>query len=151
MEAVEIVLSLWCAVALAIVLFNLRAMDKRALARAERTHHALTSGLVRADGAASSGARDEEGAVIDVDLSADAPYDTNRERWLRHVMRGPAAATLASNEHRGLQRLRLVQSLPPELPIVDDARDDDTPAPEAQRAPLAPPPSTPSPIRPSRR
>jgi hypothetical protein len=149
-EAVEIVLSLWCAIALSIVLFSLRAMDRKAMARAERTHQALGGALVRADGAASPDARAagsaacrEEEAIVDVDFSADAPYDANRERWLQHVMRGPASRSPGSNEHRGLQRLRLVRPLPPELPVVDSAREDDTPAAAAQREPILPPPSAP--------
>lgn len=84
--------------------------------------------------------RSDEGAIVDVDLSVSPADDTTRGRWLRHVLGAPSPAP---REHRGFHRLRLVRT-------VEVAREDDTPAPEAQRAPILPPPSS-SPLRPSRR
>lgn len=158
MEAVEIVLSLWCAIALSIVVFSLRAMDKNAIERAERTHQALLGALIRAGGAEPRGAREaegsvgrEDGAVVDVDFSAGITHETTSGRWLQHVMGDAASRLPSARENRRLQHLRLVRPLPPALPVVDVAREDDTPAPQAQREPILPPPSTPSPLRPGRR
>jgi hypothetical protein len=88
----------------------------------------------------------ERGAIVDVDLSVGIADDTTRGRWLRHVLGTSASPLPGSQEHRGIQRLHLVSPLPPD----SLAREDDTPAPEAQRAPVLPPPSS-SPLRPSRR
>lgn len=86
----------------------------------------------------------EQGVIVDVDLSVGPDDGTTRGRWLRHVLDASAPPFHAPREDRGLQRLRLVR--PVEVP-----REDDTPAPEAQRAPILPPPSSSPPLRPSRR
>jgi hypothetical protein len=83
----------------------------------------------------------ERGAIVDVDLSVGPADDTTRGRWLRQVL-GQSSPT--PQEHHGIQKLRLVRP-------ADITREDDTPAPEAQRAPILPPPSSSSPLRPSRR
>ncbi len=84
----------------------------------------------------------ERGAIIDVDLSVNPADDTTRGRWLRHVLRAPSSAPApAPSEDRGLQRLRLVRA-------DESAAEEDTPAPDAQRAPTLPPPTS-SPSRPS--
>lgn len=83
----------------------------------------------------------ERGAIVDVDLSVGLTDDTPRGRWLRHVLGGSSSAP---KETGGARQLRLV-------PPIESSREpeDDTPAPEAQRAPLLPPPSS-SPRRPGR-
>lgn len=83
----------------------------------------------------------ERDAIVDVDMSVSPADDTTRGRWLRHVL-GQSSPT--PQEHRGVQRLRLVRP-------VEVTPEDDTPAPDGQRVPILPPPSSSSPLRPSRR
>jgi hypothetical protein len=94
------------------------------------------------------------GAIADVQVGDQINYETESGRWLRSVV-GRAGrddgAPVVPQENRGSQRLRLVSPLPPDCPALESIREDDTPAPEAQRAPVAPPPSSRSPLWPSRR
>jgi hypothetical protein len=92
----------------------------------------------------ASPSRSEGGAIVDVDLSVSITDDTTRGRWLRHVLGRSASPAPPPRTHRRVQRLRLVRP-------VDVTCEEDTPAPEAQRAPILPPPSSSSPLRPSRR
>lgn len=102
-------------------------------------------------------ARPDGGAIVDVEVCDQINYDTESGRWLQSVMgafaRRDDSAETEPRENRRFQRLRLVRPLPPDPLVADGPRADDTPAPEAQRTPVLPesPPSSPSPLRPSRR
>jgi hypothetical protein len=127
-----------------------RAFERFAQSTAGLLSSSISGGARRPQSSAvdvtldSSGARvarrSDEGAIVDVDMSVSPADDTTRGRWLRHVLGAPGPAP---REHRGFQPLRLVRT-------VDVPREDDTPAPDAQRAPILPPPSS-SPLRPSQR
>ena len=143
MEAIEIILTLWCALALGLVLHNLHANDRKALERAERTHRAMLDALGRA-GIAPAAApayrglqrlpllktppmahrlldapRDTDtspGALVTVEFSSGERRDSPSDRWLAQVLSASRAANARPN--------------------------DDTPPPPGQRTPILPPPSS---------
>lgn len=142
MEAVAIILTMWCVLTLVLMLHSLRTIDRKAAERAERSHRATLDALARAGLCAAPSPRAPRtgvaypgrglqrlpvlalpldtraretlaGAIVDVEFSAAEHFDSTAGRWLAQVM----GASRGANERS----------------------DDDTPAPHAQRLPVLPP------------